>query len=69
MKKILTAIEEQKFTAREMALFSIVLFLLGLVLGIIFSPKGNRMVGCHNGNNNTGTFNEDNDDKECNNKD
>ena len=35
----------------EFLLIGIVLFCLGLVLGMIFSPKGNRAYGSNNSNN------------------
>ena len=35
----------------EFLLIGVVLFCLGLVLGMIFSPKGNRAYGSNNSNN------------------
>lgn len=35
----------------ECLLIAIVLFCLGLILGMIFSPKGNRAYGSNNSNN------------------
>ena len=47
----------------EFLLIGVVLFCLGLVLGMIFSPKGSRAIasnnsnnGNSNGNNNTGSL-------------
>lgn len=44
------AIVNKDFTTREAVLFSVCLFLLGIVIGMILSPKGNRMAGCYNSN-------------------
>jgi len=63
MAKIIEYLKEQEFTRRELVLIGIVLFFAGLVLGIAVSPKGYRMIGSNNGNNNTGNF-ADGDD-EC----
>lgn len=54
MKKIISKIEEMELTTREYFLFGAALLLLGFVLGLIFSPKGDRSYGSNNGNNNTG---------------
>ncbi len=39
---------EGKVTGRELALSGAVLFLAGLVLGMLFSPRKTTMVGCNN---------------------
>lgn len=36
----------------EILLSGVVLLGVGLILGMIFSPKGNRIYGSYNGNNN-----------------
>jgi len=63
MAHIIEYIKEQEFTKRELVLGGVALFLLGIVLGVALSPKGDRTYGCNNGNNNTGHFNDDKDDK------
>ena len=53
MKKLIAKVEEKQFTVREYCLIGIGLFLLGLLLGIVFSPKGDRTItnnGIKNGN-------------------
>jgi len=54
MDKILSIIEEKEFTTREFVFAGVSLFLLGVLMGILFSPKGERSYGCNNGNNNSG---------------
>lgn len=54
MNKLLEKMKEQEFTTREFLFMGISLFLSGIVLGILLSPKGNRVVGSNNGNNNNG---------------
>lgn len=54
MKKLIAKIEEKQFTTREFCLLGILLFLLGLLIGIIFSPKGDTTIsnnGFQNGDN------------------
>lgn len=51
--------EDSEITATELTLTVIVAFLLGLVLGMIFSPKGDTMIGSNNGNDNVGTLCDD----------
>jgi len=65
MKKIIDFINEQEFTTREYLFCGLALFFLGVVLGITLSPKGNRMYGSNNGNNNTGHFNDDDCKCDC----
>lgn len=59
MKKLIAKIEDMNFSGREY-------FLLGvcLLLGMLLSPKGERVIGSHNGNNNTGYYNENDADEE-----
>lgn len=59
MKKIVEKIENFEFSTREFLFVSLILFLMGLLLGIIISPKGERTIGCNNGNNNTGCLTEE----------
>lgn len=49
---ILERIEELELTKREYALAGAVLFLLGVVIGMLCSPRKNKMFGCNNGNHN-----------------
>lgn len=44
--------EDGEVTAKEFCLTVAVAFLLGLVLGMIFSPKKHVTIGSNNGNNN-----------------
>ncbi|MGN0131658.1 MAG: hypothetical protein ACI4AA_04380 [Lachnospiraceae bacterium] len=46
--------EDTEVTAREFCLTVAVAFLLGLVLGMIFSPKKHVTIGSNNGSNNIG---------------
>ena len=48
MKKFVQKIEEKNFSTREYCLIGAVLTLIG----IMFSPKGKRVIGSNNGNNN-----------------
>ena len=59
MKKIVEKIENFEFSTREFLFVSLILFLMGLLLGIIISPKGERTIGCNNGHNNTGCLTEE----------
>lgn len=43
-------INEGEYTGREILLAGAVVFLTGIVLGMIFSPRKNQMIGSHNGN-------------------
>lgn len=43
--------KEGKVTGRELVLSGIVLFLAGIVIGMLFSPRKVTMMGCNNGNN------------------
>ena len=43
-------INEGKYTGREIMLSGAVLFLTGALLGMIFSPRKNQMIGSNNGN-------------------
>lgn len=52
MKKILSKIEDSEFSTREYFFMGIILFFIGLFLGLVFSPKGERTIGSNNGNNN-----------------
>lgn len=54
MKKLIELFEAQEFTSRELIFMGIALLLGGTLLGVLFSPKGERAYGCNNGNNNTG---------------
>lgn len=62
INKLITDIEEGKYTAREIVLSSIVLFLAGILLGIIFSPKKRQVIGSFNGNNELSDLYDDDDD-------
>lgn len=54
MKKIMSEIEKLEFSTREYCFAGVILFLAGMLLGIILSPKGERTIGSNNGNNNSG---------------
>jgi len=56
MKKLLSKLEEKEYSTREYLLLLVTFFVTGLLLGIIFSPKGERTIGSNNGNNNSGSF-------------
>ena len=45
-------INEGKYTGREILLAGAVLFLTGMLLGIIFSPRKYQVIGSNNGNGN-----------------
>lgn len=49
-ERILNNINEGKYTGREILLTGAVLFLTGTLLGMIFSPRKNQVIGSHNGN-------------------
>lgn len=54
MDKIIARIDEQNFTTREYFFMGISIFLIGTIVGLIFSPKRAKVVGSNNGNNNMG---------------
>lgn len=54
MKELIERMEDQKFSTREYLLMGVSLFLSGVVLGILLSPKGERVVGSNNGSHNLG---------------
>lgn len=68
MKKKITdlmeRIEDGEFTAREILLAGTSLFLVGILLGIVLSPKKNTTIGSNNGNNNTGSFSTEDEETE-----
>ena len=47
---LMNNINEGKYTGREILLTGVVLFLTGTLLGMIFSPRKNQVIGSHNGN-------------------
>lgn len=51
MNRIIAKIESRMFSTREYFFIGVILFLYGLVIGLFASPKGERNVGCNNGNN------------------
>lgn len=55
--------EDTEVTAREFFLTVAVAFLLGLVLGMIFSPKKHVTIGSNNGSNNIGSCDDDWDEE------
>lgn len=63
MKELIERMEDQKFSTREYLLMGVSLFLSGVVLGILLSPKGKRVVGSNNGSNNTGYLSNKDSDK------
>lgn len=54
MKGLLSKVDELEFSTREYCFAGVILFLAGILLGIILSPKGERTIGSNNGNNNSG---------------
>lgn len=48
--------EKYKLRGREYILIGLILVLLGLVIGLLCSPKGDRILGNNNGNNNAGAL-------------
>ena len=50
IKQLMKGISDGKYTAREIVLAGIVLFLFGMLLGMIFSPRKNQVFGSFNGN-------------------
>lgn len=65
MNKIIGKIENCEFSTREYFFVGIILFLAGLLFGIIVSPKGARVIGSNNGNNNSDCVNAE-EKKVCN---
>ena len=49
---LMNQINEGKYTGREILLTGAVLFLTGMLLGIIFSPHKYQVIGSNNGNGN-----------------
>ena len=49
-QQLMESINEGKYTGREILLTGAVLFLTGALLGMIFSPRKNQVIGSHNGN-------------------
>ena len=49
---LMNQINEGKYTGREILLAGAVLFLTGMLLGIIFSPRKYQVIGSNNGNGN-----------------
>ena len=47
---LLNNINEGKYTGREILLSGAVLFLTGALLGMIFSPRKNQVIGSNHGN-------------------
>ncbi|MCI6060668.1 MAG: hypothetical protein MR729_05905 [Dorea sp.] len=47
---LINSINEGKYTGREIVLSGAVLFLTGVLLGMLFSPRKNQVIGSHNGN-------------------
>lgn len=56
--------EDEELTPREVCLVVAAAFLLGLVLGMIFSPKKHVTIASNNGSNNIGATEEDWEDWE-----
>jgi len=49
MNKIISEVEKYELKTREYVFLGALLFLLGMILGIMLSPKGERTVASHNG--------------------
>ena len=67
MKKIDREMEYESLSAREIRLSVSIGFLLGVIIGMLISPKGNRSYGCNNGS--TKIFNNKTDFEEKDNND
>lgn len=52
MKNIVSQIEDLELSTREYFFAGIILFVAGLLIGVIISPKGEKIIGSNNGNNN-----------------
>lgn len=52
MKKVIAKIEDFDFSTREYLFIGAILLLIGLLIGIGISPKGDRTIGSNNGSNN-----------------
>lgn len=50
MKKIIAKIDDLELSTREHFFIGLILFLFGLLIGIIVSPKGEMVIGSNNGN-------------------
>jgi len=64
MNKLLAKLEDLEFSTREYFLMGVILFLAGVLIGMAASPKGEKTIGSHNGNNcgnsnNSGSFNDE----------
>jgi len=64
MNKIVNKIENLEFNTREYFFVGLILLLAGLLIGIIASPKGERIIGSNNGNNNSGCLTDDSNDED-----
>jgi len=53
---LVNKINDGEFTGREIFMAGITLFVTGILLGFIFSPKKSNVFGSNNGNNNSGSF-------------
>lgn len=51
---LLDDLEDGRFTSLEIVLSGLVLFLTGILVGILISPKKYSMIGCNNGNGSCG---------------
>ena len=56
--------EDREITVVEFFLALLVAFLFGMVWGMFLSPKGTRVIGSNNGNNNAGYISDRGDDDE-----
>lgn len=54
-KLFINSIEEGKYSGREILMSGVILFLAGILLGIIISPRKNQTIGSNNGCYNTYT--------------
>lgn len=48
--KFTVIVKEKDYSAREAVLFTICSFLVGFILGMLFSPKKSTTLGSYNGN-------------------
>ncbi len=64
MKKIserVKCVYEGTYSGKELFFIAGILFLAGVIWGMMISPKGDRMYGCNNGNNSGNCCGEDKD--------
>lgn len=54
IKELIKDLYEGIYSGKELFTAAGILFLVGVILGMAISPKGDRYMGCFNGSNNGG---------------